>query len=56
MVVWGECARGVPISNPPMHDRTLLKLQYPSPEKARQHLKFKQDLDERVLKPKNLVE
>lgn len=25
MVSWGECSRGVPISKPPMHDRTVFK-------------------------------
>eukprot|EP00249_Psilotum_nudum_P023261 c28809_g1_i3 orf=514-1299(-) len=56
MVSWGECARGIPISNPPLHDRTLLKVQFPSPEKAREPFKFKQHIDEEDFKPKNLVE
>jgi hypothetical protein len=35
MVSWAECARGEPISLPPLHTRTLLRVDAPSPDKAR---------------------
>jgi hypothetical protein len=35
MVSWAERARGEPISLPPLHARTLLRVDAPSPDKAR---------------------
>ncbi|KAH7283335.1 hypothetical protein KP509_34G001900 [Ceratopteris richardii] len=34
MCSWSECSRGVPLSSPPVHDRELLAVPNPSPEKA----------------------
>ena len=34
MTSWAECARGEPISMPPVHTRSLLKIENPSPSKA----------------------
>eukprot|EP00249_Psilotum_nudum_P023978 c29046_g1_i4 orf=321-1691(-) len=31
---WAECGRGVPISVPPLHDRTVLKIDLPSKDRA----------------------
>ena len=45
MSSWAECARGEAISIPPVHTRSLLKIENPSPEKARIHLEHVDDDD-----------
>ena len=48
MVSWAECARGEPISLPPIHNRSLLKIDNPSLEKAVIHLDHIEDEDNHV--------
>ena len=48
MVSWAECARGEPISLPPIHNRSLLKIDNPSLEKAILHLDHIEDEDNHV--------
>lgn len=43
LVSWAECARGVPISKPPVHDRTVFKVENPSPDKAYTLIKLSQN-------------
>ena len=45
MVSWAECARGEPISLPPIHNRSLLKIDNPCLEKVVLHLTHIEDED-----------
>ena len=51
MTSWAECARGEAISIPPVHTRSLLKIENPSPEKARLHLEYVDDDNVKTIDP-----
>ena len=51
---WAECARGEPISMPPMHARSLLKVENPSTDKAMLNLEHVED-EERVVDKGNHI-
>ena len=54
MTSWAECARGEPISMPPMHARSLLKVENASTNKAMLNLEHVED-EERTIDKGNHI-